>query len=140
MGFFEKMMKRFRGVVEPKVYSGGKSDGSHFYTGGAPAADVYNEYSFKVSSPAQSYYMNFDEGMGEGHYVFAIDHQKTIRIEGGATIDMVAFDSNCSAIRNCQDGTIGPNCVPIVIPDVPPDTGFDGQFVQVDVDSVTVAQ
>jgi hypothetical protein len=84
--------------------------------------------------------MNFDEGQGEGHYVFAIDHQKTIQIEGGATIDMVAFDSNCSAIRNCQDGTIGPNCVPIVIPDVPPDTGFDGQFVQVDVESVAVAQ
>jgi hypothetical protein len=129
---------RVRGVVEPKIYMGGMSDGTHFYTGGQAAADVYNVYSFDVSSPKEIYFFNFDEGKGEGHYVFAIDHMKTIRIEGGASIEMIAYDANCSAIRNCQDGTIGPNCVPIVIPDVPPDTGYNGQFVQIDVVSVTV--
>jgi hypothetical protein len=128
-----------RGVTEPRNYTGGTSDGHHFYTGGSAPSDVYNVYSFKISSPPQIYFFNYDEGKGEGHYVFLIDHQKTVQIAGGATIEMTALDSNCSAIRNCQDGTIGPNCMPFIVPGVSnPDGGYNGQFVQIDVDAVTV--
>jgi hypothetical protein len=142
-GTFYDVAVRIRGVVEPKPYRGGMSDGMHFYVGGQPVTTgedgVYNTYSITVSSPAQSYYLNYDEGKGVGHYVFTIDHMKTIRIEGGATVKFLGLDTNCSTIRNCVK--TGPNCTPYIVPDVPPaPKAFDGQYIQLDVVSVTPAR
>jgi len=141
-GTFYNVAVRIRGVVEPKPYRGGMSDGMHFYVGGQPVTTgedgVYNTYSITVSSPAQSYYLNYDEGKGVGHYVFTIDHMKTIRIEGGATVKFLGLDTNCSTIRNCVK--TGPNCMPYIVPGVPPaPKAFDGQYIQLDVVSVTPA-
>lgn len=131
---------RVRGVVEPRTYAGGAADGKHFYLGGQPAGNEdYNVYSLEVSDPKQTYYFNGDEGKGTSHYVFTVDHVKTIPIAGGAKLTFVAFDRNCSAIRNCMNP--GPGCTPYVIDGVPPaPAAWNGQFLQLDVTSVSTGR
>lgn len=120
---------RFRGVVEPKVYTGGTSDAMHYCIGGVPSESNYNIYSLEVSSPRQVYSVNSD--VEEGHYVFAIDTTRTIKIDGGATLKLYGLDNNCISIAN-YDGVVPPA-------GVPPATTPKGQFVQVNVVSVTPA-
>ena len=67
-----------------------------------------------------------------GHYVFPIDYRVTIAIRAGATVTMGAYDSNDVAIANHKH---------IVVPGVPPAPApFDGQFFQLDVESVKPAR
>jgi hypothetical protein len=131
---------RIRGVVEPRKYLGGQADATHFRTGGLPDTDpstnLYAVYSIEVSSPKQIYYINDDTSTG--HRVFSIDHQKTIPIEGGASIHLVASDTvpPCYQARNCMPDK--PVCTPFIIDGIPPaPAAYDGQFIQIDVLSVT---
>jgi hypothetical protein len=64
-----------------------------------------------------------------GHYVFSIDYRVRIPIRGGATVTMGAYDSNDVAIANHQHLVI--NWIP------PAPAPFDGQFFQLDVESIT---
>jgi hypothetical protein len=120
-----------RGVVEPKNFTGGTVQFDHFQTGGTPVEDHYNFYSLHVSDPEATYTFNRNAEK-VGHYTFPIDYRVTIPVRGGATVTMGAYDSNDVAIANHQH---------FVVPGVPPAPApFDGQFFQLDVESVTPAR
>jgi len=116
-----------RGVVEPKNFTGGIVQFEHFQTDGTPIKNDYNFYSLHVSDPEATYTFNRNEEK-VGHYTFPIDYRVTIPIRGGATVTMGAYDSNDVAIANHKH---------VVVPGVPPAPApFDGQFFQLDVESV----
>src|SRR2546429_86952 len=74
----------------------------------------YNVYSLTFPSPAQTYYLNFDEHAGESHYVFPIDIRAVVPIEAGAKVTLASFDLDCVLVRNCMDVKVQP-CKPYVI-------------------------
>jgi len=117
-----------RGVVEPKNFTGGTVQFDHFQTGGTPVKNDYNFYSLHVSDPEATYTFNRNE-QKVGHYTFPIDYRVTIPIRGGAIVTMGAYDSNDVAIANHEKH--------IVVGAPPSPLPFDGQFFQLDVDSVT---
>ncbi len=89
-----------------------------------------------IRSTASWYYVNDDTSTG--HRVFSIDHQKTIPIEGGASVHLVASDivPPCYQARNCMPDK--PVCTPFIIDGIAPaPAAFDGQFMQIDVLTVT---
>jgi hypothetical protein len=116
-----------RGIVEPKNFTGGEVQHDHFQSGGTPVKNDYNFYSLRVSDPEATYTFNRNE-QKVGHYTFVIDYRVTIPIRGGATVTMGAYDSNDVAIANHQR---------LVVDGVPPaPQPFDGQFFQLDVESI----
>jgi hypothetical protein len=120
-----------RGVVEPKNFDGGTVQFEHFQAGGTPVRNDYNFYSLRVSDPAATYTFNRNEAK-VGHYTFPIDYRVTIPMRGGATVTIGAYDSNDVAIANHEH---------FVVAGVPPaPQPFDGQFFQLDVDSITVVK
>lgn len=120
-----------RGVVEPKNFTGGTVQFEHFQTGGTPVQNDYNIYSLRVSDPQATYTFNRNEAK-VGHYTFPIDYQVTIPIRGGATVTMGAYDSNDVAIANHK------HFIVVGVPPAP--TAFDGQFFQLDVESVRASR
>jgi hypothetical protein len=126
-GLIYDVTLRVRGVVEPKNFTGGDVQFEHFQSGGAPVKNDYNFYDIVVSDPAVRYTVNRNADK-VGHYTFPIDYRVTIPIRGGATVTLGAYDSNDVAIANHQN---------FVVDGVPPaPRAFDGQFFQVDVESV----
>jgi hypothetical protein len=117
-----------RGVVEPKNFVGGEVRHDHFQSGGTAVKNDYNFYSLRVSDPEATYTFNRNEEK-VGHYTFPIDYRVTIPIRGGATVTMGAYDSNDVAIANHKKYVVGG------IPPAP--APFDGQFFQLDVESIT---
>jgi hypothetical protein len=118
-----KVTLRFRGVVEPMKYKGGERDGDYFYIGGQPDDPTYNIYELKVSSPAAHYYLNRQDATG--HKIFTIDYQKTIEIDGGATLTIHG---------DGQNGLMISNFLKLTVPEVPPfPKPFNGQFIQANV-------
>ena len=116
-----------RGVVEPKNFTGGTVQFEHFQSGGEPVKNDYNFYSLHVSDPEATYTFNRNEAK-VGHYTFTIDYHVTIPIRGGALVTMGAYDSNDVAIANHEHH---------VVAGVPPaPLPFDGQFFQLDVESI----
>lgn len=123
---------RFRGVVEQKTYLGGTNDGAFYQTGGSPAVDNYNVYALIISNPPQTYYLN--RGTSGLTTVNAIDYTKTIPMNGGATVTLLAQSIDNQEIKN-QDGS-GSN--PFSVPGITnPAQPYDGQFIQMGVISVT---
>ena len=122
---------RFRGVVEPMMYKGGKMDGELFYIGGEPNNATYNIYEISTSSPEQHYYINRQDKVG--HHIFTIDYTKMIEIEGEST---VTFHGDG------QNGRLISNFLKLTVPDVSPEIKqpFHGQFVQVNVVEVKEAK
>jgi hypothetical protein len=114
---------RFRGVVEPMMYKGGKQVGDYFYIGGEKNNATYNVYQISVSSPKSHYFLNRQDKVG--HQIFSIDYTQTIEIDGGATITFHGDGQNGKMIANFKK---------LVIPDVAPaPLPYNGQFVQVNV-------
>lgn len=114
---------RFRGVVEPMMYKGGKQVGDYFYIGGEKNNATYNIYRIDVSSPKSHYYLNRQDKVG--HQIFTIDYTQTIEIDGGAEITFTGDGQNGKMIANFKK---------LVIPDVAPaPMPYNGQFVQVNV-------
>jgi len=125
-----KVTLRFRGVVEPMMYKNGTKDGDYFYVGGEPDNATYNIYKLSVSSPKSHYFLNRQDKVG--HRVFTIDYQKTIEIDGRATVTLLG---------DGQNGRLISNFPKLVVPDVKPaPEPFNGQFVQMDVVSVAGAK
>lgn len=125
-----KVTLRFRGVVEPMMYKGGKMDGEYFYIGGEPNNKTYNIYKIAVSSPASHYFLNRQDAVG--HKIFTIDYTKTIEIDGDATLTFTGDGQNGRLISNFSK---------LVVPDIAPaPQPFNGQFVQVDVVDVALAK
>jgi hypothetical protein len=125
-----KVTLRFRGVVEPMMYKGGKMDGDYFYVGGEPNNATYNIYKISVSSPEQHYFLNRQDAVG--HRIFTIDYTKTIEIDGGAKVTFFGDGQNGRLISNFDK---------LTVKDVSPEIKqpFNGQFVQMDVVEVKVA-
>ena len=124
---------RFRGVVEPKTYTGGTRD-EWFQTGGTPAGDTANIYRLVVSAPEATYYVNAGTTRASTDLFCAtFDYEATIPIAGGATVTLEAESLDDLQIQNRDEAG-----APYVIADVPPAPApFDGQFVQMDVVSVS---
>jgi hypothetical protein len=119
----------FRGVVEQEAYAGGKAE-QLWYIGGRPANGYYNIYQLDISAPAQTFFLN--AGEANITHVFPLDYQKTIRMQGGATVTLTADAQDDRLIANVDE-----HDKPVVMPGVPPDPKpFDGQFIQMDVVSV----
>jgi hypothetical protein len=116
-----------RGVVEPKNFTGGTVQFEHFQAGGMAVKNDYNFYSLHVSDPEATYTFNRNAEK-VGHYTFPIDYRVTIPIRGGAIVTMGAYDSNDVAIANHEKHIV------VGVPPTP--LPFDGQFFQLDVDSV----
>lgn len=124
---------RFRGVVEQKTYSGGDSDGAYFQIGGSDNGDTYNVYSLSISSSTTTYFLN--RGQSGMSRCWPLDYTKTIRMTAGSTVTLTAQSKDNQEIRNIDgSGT------PIVVPGIAPaPAAFDGQFIQMDVQNVTLA-
>jgi hypothetical protein len=120
-----------RGVVEPKNFTGGEVRHEHFQAGGTPVKNDYNSYSLRVSDPDGTYTFNRNE-QKVGHYTFPIDYVVTIPIRAGATVTMGAYDSNDVAIANHEHHVVA-GAPPAPAP-------FDGQFFQLEVESVKPAR
>lgn len=120
---------RFRGVVEPMMYQGGKQVGEYFYIGGEKNNATYNIYQISISSPESHYFLNRQDAVG--HKIFTIDYSQTIEIDGGATVTFHGDGQNGMMITNFKK---------LVVPDVAPaPKPFNGQFIQVDVVAVKEA-
>ncbi len=125
-----KVTLRFRGVVEPMMYKGGKMDGEYFYIGGEANNTTYNIYKISISSPTSHYYLNRQDKVG--HKIFTIDYTKTIEIDGGATVTFLG---------DGQNGRLISNFAKLVVPDVAPAPKvYNGQFVQIDVVDVVAVK
>ena len=123
---------RFRGVVEERTYTGGTQAG-HWYTGGdAPdRSDPFNIYPLQVSSPAQTYCLN--AGTSGIHTCDGLDYTETIEVAAGATVTLTA-----DSVDGGQIIDIDASGNAIVVPGIAPaPNAYDGQFVQMDVVSVT---
>ncbi|MCB1205833.1 MAG: hypothetical protein KDN18_16340 [Verrucomicrobiae bacterium] len=125
-----KVTIHFRGVVEPMMYKGGEKDGEYFYRGGEPDNATYNIYRIDVSSPEAHYFLNRQDAVG--HRIFTIDYTKTIEIDGGAAITLSG---------NGQNGKLISNFKKLVVEGISPSPQpYNGQFVQMDVVKVEVAE
>jgi len=117
-------------VVERKAYAGGAADGP-WYVGGSPASNAYNIYSLTTSAPAQTYYVNAGP---QAEVCVAIDFVRTVRVNGGARVQLNASTGNDAAQLTNRDAA----GQAIVVPGIAPaPSAYDGQFVQMDVVSVT---
>jgi len=164
-----------RGVVEPYAYVGGtrasgtssiSTGDSLFCAGGSQEpsgnGNDYNTYELDVSpavsGEANVYYLNSvissenpHTSKVTQHLTFAINYNATIKVQGGGTITLKSFDSNCTQVQNCGP-TMGNKCqaprsvsLAGVTPAAPSSfqqpfqmpAGFYGQWVFFDVLSVT---
>jgi len=162
-GKFYEVKLHFRGILEMNQYAGGTSDHNGFYTGGqvsnASGMDggaQYNQYVLETASPKAIYHLNhLDQdqrdkyrvgnpgGSGVHHFGFLMDYHETIRIEGGSTVSLYMLDNDCLFGRNCKPPSddFG-HCDLQTMPDIPAavQQPLDGNFIWIDVDSVTEAQ
>jgi hypothetical protein len=123
---------RFRGVIEQRTYQGGTEEGYWYVGGDMPdRSDPFNIYSLGISSPAQLFYVN--AGSSFQNRVYAVDYTETVQIAAGATVTLTADSTEGTEIMN-----LDPNGNPEVVPGVAPaPAAYDGQFLQMDVVSVT---
>jgi len=112
-------------------FHGGHGSARTLPDGRAAVPDHYNFYSLHVSDPEATYTFNRNEEK-VGHYTFPIDYRVTIPVRGGATVTMGAYDSNDVEMPNHEH---------FVVAGVPPAPApFDGQYFQLDAESVKPAR
>jgi hypothetical protein len=86
-----------------------------------------------VADPEQHFFFNYSPTTGHVH--FTLDYEVTVQIRGGSDVTF-EVDGDGSV----PDGHQVSNFDELVVPDVPPaPEWYDGQFVQLDVVSVSVA-
>jgi len=158
-----------QGVVESKNYTGGTDQNSAtslsspnmdgWRNGGTPGTNnAYNVYMLRVTNPGSTahtdYFLNSLDPPGvENHTTYGINYMTpasgnlAFTFQGGASVRIVAADSNCSMIKNCGPSPTGCSA-PIVISGVESatttknptfnfTTAYNGQWVSVAVKSVT---
>jgi len=121
---------RFRGVVERKVYVGGRTEGA-WNEGGVPADDTWNVYSLEISSPPLLAYVNAG---GTNELVCEpVDFTRTVRVAAGAEVRLRA-----QSINGLEMDNVGRDGSPILVDGVAPfPAPYQGQFVQMDVIGLT---
>jgi hypothetical protein len=121
---------RFRGVVEWVTVDGGVGTGP-FRVGGQAEQTGFNIYSLEVEQPPTVYFLN--AGGSGPRRTFPLEETHTLPMRGGTHVTITGDPVDGAEIIN-RDGDGGTN----VIPGIPPaPLPFDGQFLQVDVVSVT---
>jgi hypothetical protein len=158
-----------QGVVESKNYTGGTDQNSAtslsspnmdgWRNGGTPGTNnAYNVYMLRVTNPGSTthtdYFLNSLDPPGvENHTTYGINYMTpasgnlAFTFQGGASIRIVAADSNCSMIKNCGPSPTGCSA-PIIISGVESSvtsknasfnftTAYNGQWVGIAVKSVT---
>ncbi len=160
------------GVVELRSdYTGGtrrqgmasnaESSGDFWYDGGSytPGAG-YNVYSLTVTpgvgdGDSDSYFLNARDRSAEGHEVWELDFEASVRVAGGGSIEFLAYDPNCLQIMNNSETArpaagSGPNgaiiSTSVEMADPSPDgleqpvasDGRAGQWIYIDVVNVSV--
>ena len=125
-----------RGVTGMTHVMGGIPGSSeYFVTGGSRYGDGANEASFEqwrltTSSPSQHYYLNVNPS-GLSHVCILIDTIQMITIDGGAMVTLDVYDGNSHQISNTT-------AVPPLAPPGVPGSMSSGQFIQINVDGVTM--
>jgi hypothetical protein len=100
-----------------------------------PMAMLTYVYKLEVSSPAQTYFLN--AGASNIERSWALDYVRNIKVNAGATLTLSADAVDAAEIKNIDNTQAG---VPLIIPGVAPaPEPYNGQFVQMDVLSVTRA-
>jgi len=110
-------------------------------------------YMIRVTNPGAAktdYFLNSLQPPGvPNHTTYGIDYTAKIQAQGGATIRLVAADSNCSMIKNCGPQVSGTTCLaPITMTGIEPEaitlnptfnfnTPYNGQWVVMTVKGVT---
>lgn len=122
----------FRGIVEPKQYTGGCADGTQWLSGGADNGDIGNVYELRISSPLQHFFLNLGDNQ-LGHPV-TLDYTKLIRIDAGATVTLFAASKDAAELRNRDANANG--APPLTIAGTAVPQPFDGQFIEMAVESV----
>jgi hypothetical protein len=98
---------RVRGIWEPTKIQGGERpvSGHPFTVGGALPAGTgssdavsYQQYSIRVSSPMQTYWLNDHQYLA--HDIHKADYVATLRVAGGAKVTVVMNDGNDHQIAN----------------------------------------
>jgi hypothetical protein len=133
---------RVRGIVEITTFDGGAT-----YTGASPggtapfvnlggsnSSSAYNAFSLTVAPSGQTFYLN----AGDRHstlYCDPVDYTLQLSTPGMASFTLLADSKDSAAEKNIDNGG-----TPIRSPGgVEPSQGtFDGQFLQLDVVSVSV--
>jgi hypothetical protein len=77
---------RIEGVVEPKTYVGGRSDGAFWQEGGAPSGNGWATFALQVSDPPQTYFLNRTNQVGI--YTFPIGYEKEIVMASNAQLTL----------------------------------------------------
>ncbi len=151
-----------QGEVEAKGYDNGMDQDAAnqkqhpmmdgFYVGGRPqTGDDYNVYMLRVSEPSKDYFFNSIKPPGiTDHTTYLMDYTATIQAKGGATLRLVAADTNCAMIKNCgpvPNGTaqcatklVKQNVDPVAIAKNPTfnfTQAFNGQWIVMVVTDVT---
>jgi hypothetical protein len=135
-----------RGLVEPRGYTGGmlQDPGNvWFYVGGMPGGpqddNRYGSYQIATADPKQVYFLNRDDKnilhSPQNHNLFKLDYTVTIKVKGGSMVQVIVADAKSSGMIN--------NWMKSRVDGIPEDvfmqpaTGFDGQFIYLEVDAVT---
>jgi hypothetical protein len=152
-----------QGEVESKQYGGMDANSTltspmanGFCIGGTPTTnDAYNVYDLRVTNPGggatTNYFLNSLQAPGvSNHTSYGIDYTASIKAMGGATIRMLAADSNCSMIKNCGPTVNDGNtcAAPIILQNIEPSAiaanptfdftkVYNGQWIVMTVKSVT---
>jgi len=126
---------RVRGVVEEKEHVANPAPGNavgtngvFFITGGNPKNDNWNVYRLSIASPAKVHY--FNNGTSGHDYSAIIDYTATVVAAAGAPLTLEAnpIEDRQARGKN-QQGT------DLTAPGL---ANYNGQFVQIDVASVTL--
>jgi hypothetical protein len=125
-----------RGVVEQNTYVGaaeGTAVGTNrqlFTIGQGTPSSLYATYNLALSDPPQVF--NLNSGNFGNLYVDAFSYTVRVQAVGGSTLTLSADPQDTAIVAN--QGESGD---PLVVSGVIPPQPFDGQFVQLDVVSVT---
>ena len=122
---------RLRGVVETKEYVG--ATGVPIARGGTPVDDAWNVYRLDVSNPPQRWHLN--RGVTGLYFCRVIDEELVVTAQGDATFTLFASTVDPERTQINNHGADGGALLPPGFPPPP----FDGQFIQMDVLSVSPA-
>ncbi len=118
-----------RGVVEQRTYATSCADGSAVAGGATSASDPFNIYELDISAPPQRLYVN--PGTSAINLTGPLDYSLAFRADAGATITLRADSIDAGEIFN-HDATGAPVSVSGTSVTQP----FDGQFIEMSVDTV----
>jgi hypothetical protein len=87
-------------------------------------------FRLDVSEPKATHYLNVFSNINTGHRTYPIDYTATVRVKGGAAVDLIYKDGNTEFVANFKKQVV-PGVAPAPAP-------FNGMFVQLD--AVSAAQ